>query len=88
MVAARALSARGVPIIAITDGPLSPIAPLADTLVAVSVPGIGPFDSSVPTVALMELLVAEVAQVDRDGVRVRVDATERLWSETETFIDS
>ena len=86
MVAARALSARGVPIIAIADGPLSPLASLADTLVALSVPAIGPFDSSVPTVALMELLVAEVAQVDRDGVRSRVDATEKLWSETETFL--
>ena len=86
MVAARALSARGVPIVAITDGPLSPLASLADTLVAVTVPAIGPFDSSVPTVALMELLVAEVAQVDRDSVRARVDATEKLWSKTETFV--
>lgn len=86
MAAARALSAHGVPIIAITDGPLSPLAPLADTLVAMSVPAIGPFDSSVPTVALMELLVAEAAQVDRDGVRSRIDATEKLWSETETFV--
>ena len=86
MVAARALSARGVPIVAMTDGPLSPLASLADTLVAVTVPAIGPFDSSVPTVALMELLVAEVAQVDRDSVRARVDATEKLWGKTETFV--
>lgn len=87
VVTARALSARGVKIAAITDGPLSPLASLAEILVQVSVPAIGPFDSSVPTVALMELLVAEVAQIDHANVQERVDVTEQLWTETGTFVE-
>lgn len=86
VVAARALSARGVEIAAITDGPLSPLASMADVLIRVSVPAIGPFDSSVPTVALMELLVAEVAQIDHGTVQERVEVIEQLWSETGIFV--
>ena len=87
LVAARGLAARGVPIIAVTDGPLSPLAPLADELVEVRVPAIGPFDSSVPTVALAELIVAEVARVDRAATQDRIDHTEQLWHTTGTFVE-
>ncbi len=85
-VAAQALSALDVPIIAITDGPLSPLARLADTLIELSVPAVGPFDSSMPSVALAELIVAEVARVDRVAVQARIDRTEELWAATNTFV--
>jgi DNA-binding MurR/RpiR family transcriptional regulator len=87
LVVARALNASAVPIIAITDGPLSPLAAFADTLVELSIPAVGPFDSSVPSVAFAELLVAEVARVDRANVQRRIDRTEELWAATDTFVD-
>lgn len=86
VVAAHALTAHSVPIIAITDGPLSPLAAFADTLIELSVPGVGPFDTSVPSVALAELIVAEVARVDRAAVQARIDRTEELWAATSTFV--
>lgn len=86
VIAAQALKARSVPIVAITDGPLSPLAAFADTLIELSVQAVGPFDSSVPTVALAELIVAEVARVDRKAVQNRIDRTEGLWTITGTFL--
>ena len=86
VVAAHALTAHSVPIIAITDGPLSPLAAFADTLIELFVPAVGPFDSSVPSVALAELIVAEVARVDRAAVQARIDRTEELWAATSTFV--
>lgn len=87
MVAAQTLRALDVPIIAVTDGPLSPLAALAAVLIEVSVPAVGLFDSSVPSVALAELIVAEVGRINRTAVQDRVDRTEELWRQTATFID-
>jgi len=86
VVAAQALRAHSVPIVAITDGPLSPLAAFADTLIELSVPAVGPFDSSVSSVALAELIVAEVARVDLATVQKRIDRTEELWTVTGTFL--
>lgn len=86
VVAAQILASHNVPIIAISDGPLSPLAKFAHTLLEVSVPAVGPFDSSIPSVALAELIIAQVARVNRNAVQERVDRTEELWGETATFI--
>lgn len=83
---AGALAERGVHIVAITDSPLSPLAAMTDTWYALSVPAVGPFDSSVPAVALAELLVAEVAASLRTKARDRIDRTEALWKATDTFL--
>ena len=83
---ARTLAELGVPIVAITDGPLSPLASLTDTWCELDVPGIGPFDSSVPAVAIAELLVAHVATQLRDEAQARIDRTEALWEATGTFL--
>ncbi|MCJ7712778.1 MAG: MurR/RpiR family transcriptional regulator [Chloroflexi bacterium] len=83
--AARIMAGSGAEVIAITDGPLSPLARLTGSWVELYVPAIGPFDSSVPAVALAELLVAEVASQLRDSVTERVDRTEELWAATQTF---
>jgi len=84
--AAQALAEHGVRIVAVTDGPLSPLAALTDTWCEIRVPGIGPFDSSVPAVAAAELLVAHVATQLEDEARLRIDRTEALWRATGTFL--
>ena len=84
--AARTLAAQGIAIVAITDGPLSPLASLTDTWCALKVPAIGPFDSSLPAVAIAELLVAHVATQLNDEATARIDRTEALWEATETFL--
>ena len=85
---ARILAGIGVEMVAITDGPLSPLAALATTWCELTVPAIGPFDSSVPAVAIAELLVAQVASELHDVATVRVDRIEDLWDTTETFLST
>jgi DNA-binding MurR/RpiR family transcriptional regulator len=76
----------GVAIVAITDSPLSPLVELADTWCEIEVPAIGPFDSSVPAVAIAELLVARVAKDLHQEATARIDRIEALWEETEVFL--
>ena len=83
---ARALVARSVALVAITDGPLSPLAQLTDTWCELDVPGIGPFDSSVPALVIAEYLVAQVAAELNLEARERIDRTEQVWDETDTFL--
>ncbi len=82
----RALANMGVAIVAITDGPLSPLATLTDTWCELRVPGVGPFDSSVPAVAIAELLVAHIANELHESARDHIDRTEALWEATGTFL--
>lgn len=84
--AARVFADAGVTVVAITDSPLSPLAELADTWCQIEVPAIGPFDSSVPVVALSELLVAQVAKELHDDAKQRIDRIEALWEEKEAFL--
>lgn len=84
--AARVFADAGVTIVAITDSPLSPLVELADTWCQIEVPAIGPFDSSVPVVAVCELLVAQVARDLHDDATSRIDRIEALWEETEAFL--
>lgn len=84
-IAAHALAEAGVRVIAVTDGPFSPLVDLAETWLQIKVPPVGPFDSSVPVVAMCELLVAEVAKRHEDATD-RIDRIEALWDTTEAFI--
>jgi DNA-binding MurR/RpiR family transcriptional regulator len=86
--AAQTLADQGVAIVAITDGPFSPLAALTNDWCALRVPGIGPFDSSVPAVAMAELLVAHVAHQLHEEAQERIDRTEALWEATGTFLES
>ncbi|MXZ86797.1 MAG: MurR/RpiR family transcriptional regulator [Acidimicrobiia bacterium] len=86
--ATRTLASHGVPVAAITDSPLSPLATSADVLCQLTVPAVGPFDSSVPAVVVAELIVAEVAAINRGEAQERIDQLEALWSETDTFLPS
>ncbi len=85
--AARTLAELGVSIVAITDGPLSPLAALTPHWCELRVPAVGPFDSSVPAVAAAELIVAEVVRELGDSARDRIDRLESLWQATGTFLD-
>ena len=84
--ATRILAAAGVTVVAITDSPLSPLVEFADTWCQIEVPAIGPFDSSVPVVAMCELLVAQVAEILKDDATNRIDRIEALWEQTEAFL--
>ena len=59
--------------IAVTDGPLSPLASFTDHWCQVTIPAVGPFDSSVPVVAAAELLVAQVSRDLKASARDRID---------------
>lgn len=83
---ARTLAGLGVRIVAVTDGPLSPLASLTEDWCTLRVPATGPFDSSVPAVAAAELLVAHVAEELHDEARERIDRTEALWRATGTYL--
>lgn len=84
--AARVFADAGITVVAITDSPLSPLVELADTWCQIQVPAIGPFDSSVPVVAMCELLVAQVAKDLHEDATNRIDRIEALWEETEAFL--
>jgi len=84
--AARILADSGADVIAITDNPLSPLVELTDTWCEIEVPAIGPFDSSVPVVAIAELLVSRVAKDLHNEATARIDRIEALWETTEVFL--
>lgn len=85
--AARTLVDLGVELVAITDGPLSPLASLTQLWCELRVPAVGPFDSSVPAVTAAELLIARVAEDLGEAARDRIDQLETIWRATGTFID-
>lgn len=84
--AARALHRLGIPLVAITDSPLSPLSRLTEHRCELEVPAVGPFDSSLTAVLAAELLVLEVAESLGPSVRERIDRLERFWDETGTFL--
>tara|TARA_R110002111_G_scaffold257732_1_gene326258 strand:- start:152 stop:997 length:846 start_codon:yes stop_codon:yes gene_type:complete len=84
---ARALAELGVDIVAITDGPLSPLAALTQTWCELKIPAVGPFDSSIPSVMAAELIVAQVVNQLGDQARKRIDRLESLWQATDTFLN-
>jgi len=83
---ATVFAEAGTEIVAITDGPLSPLAGIADTWIGLKVPAVGPFDSSVPAVTIAELLVAHVARALQTQATERIDRTEDMWNTTGTFV--
>lgn len=82
----RAFADAGVTVLAITDGPLSPLAQLSRTWIGINVPAVGPFDSSVPAVTAAELLVSHVARRLHTEATERIDLTETMWDTTHTFV--
>ena len=70
---------EGATLVAVTDGPLSPLAALASVSFVVAAEGAGPFDSHVGTLALANALVTGVAGRLRRSATRRLDAVEAAW---------
>lgn len=80
--------AAGAPVVAITDGPLSPLAARASVAFAVAAEGAGVFDSHVGTLALVNALVTGTAARLRPSATRRLDAVEAAWREAGALVDS
>lgn len=86
--AARAMVDLDVPLVAITDSPLSPLAALTPLWCELKVPPVGPFDSSLPAVAAAEMLVSQVVKLLGDEAMERIDRLEQQWRATDTFYEA
>lgn len=83
----RAAGRADWPVVALTDGPLSPIATVAGEVFVVAAGTIGPFDSQIGIVSVLQLLVAEVAAILAHDAVDRLDAVERAWSDADALTD-
>jgi DNA-binding MurR/RpiR family transcriptional regulator len=66
---------------------LSPLARSADRSFVVEAAAAGPFDSHVGTLALLDLLVAEVATALRSTATERLDRLEAAWQRGDALTD-
>lgn len=73
---------RGMWNAAFTDGVLSPLAIDADATFVLTNESVGPFDSHVGTLALLDLVIAEVAERLRDTAAERLERAERAWTDS------
>lgn len=71
-------------VIALTDSVLAPLAAAADTAFVVAAGSIGPVDSHVGTMALLNLLLNETAAQLRETATARIDAIEAAWRDALT----
>jgi DNA-binding MurR/RpiR family transcriptional regulator len=85
--AVTGLHEAGATIVAVTDGPLSPLVASATAWFAVTAEGPGPFDSHVGTLALLHALVAGVADRLRGSAAERLDLIESAWRSTGALHD-
>lgn len=85
--AAAAARVAGARLVAVTDGPLSPLAADAEVVLVVGAVGAGPFDSYVGALALLNALVAGVAARLRAPATRRLDAVESAYAAAELLTD-
>lgn len=85
--AAEQAVSGGAVLVAVSDGPTSPLFAHAAHRFVVGVASPGPFESATGVVALLHLLVTETAARLRDSARSRLDAVERAWSERDALVD-
>ncbi len=77
---------RGADVVAITDGPLSPLASSAAETFFISARAIGPFDSMIGGIALANLLGSAVAARLRESAAARLDAIELAWTDSRALV--
>jgi DNA-binding MurR/RpiR family transcriptional regulator len=80
--------ARKLWIAALTDSYLSPIAADADCTFVLSAGSVGPFDSHVGTLALLNLVVTDVAARLRSSAASRLDNVEDAWRAAGSLTES
>lgn len=73
--------AAGVPVLVVTDSPLSPLADGATWSFACAADGSGPFDSYVGVLALLNLLVVTTLERRRAAATSHLDALEQAWTD-------
>lgn len=76
---ATAAAGRGARVVAITDGPLAPLARLAEHTFSVTADAAGPFDSVLGPIAVAEMLISAVAARLRPRAAVRLAGVEASW---------
>ena len=81
------VAARGLAIVAISDSAVSPLALRATHSFVVAADSVGPFDSHVGTLALLDLLVVEVARTGRALATDRLDRLEAAWADHDALAD-
>lgn len=74
-------------VVAVTDGPLSPLVRRAAHVLTAATASPGPFDSVVGLVALAEALVVCVAERLRTRAAPRLDAVEAAWEAAGALVD-
>lgn len=77
----------GHTVVALSDGPLSPLAIASRFSFTLAARSASPFDSQVGTLALLELLVAAVAERLRDPAAARLERVEAAWAELGSLTD-
>jgi DNA-binding MurR/RpiR family transcriptional regulator len=87
LAAVDALRDAGAAVVALSDGPLSPLASGAAATFSVVAEGTGPFDSHVGTLALAHALVAGVADRLRGSATGRLDRIEGAWKAADALRD-
>lgn len=85
--ASRRVSETGARRIVLTDGPLSALAEGAQHVLTVAADAAGPFDSSVGILALLNALVAGVADGLRPQAARRIERLEQTWVESGALLD-
>jgi DNA-binding MurR/RpiR family transcriptional regulator len=85
--AAEAAAARHATVIALSDSVLSPLARSADIHFVVEAKGVGPFDSYLGALALLDALVAGVADALRATATESLDRIELAWSDAGVLVD-
>jgi len=77
----------GSTVVALSDGLLSPLAMSADHSFVLAASSVSPFDSHVGTLALLDLLVASVAERSRDAAAERLERVEAAWTAGRSLTD-
>ena len=83
----RIVRGRGIWSAGLTDSVLSPIAADADVTFMIRAGSIGPFDSHVGTLALLNLVALDVATALRQSATERLDVVEAAWSRHGSLTD-
>ena len=83
----RVVHRRGIWSAAMTDSVLSPLAAEAAVTFLVGAGSIGPFDSHVGTLALLNLVALDVATALRQSATERLGVVETAWSENASLTD-
>jgi DNA-binding MurR/RpiR family transcriptional regulator len=85
--AVAAAGGAGHTIVACTDGPLSPLAVVAEHAFSLAARSASPFDSHVGTLALLEIIVGAVAERLRETATSRLERVEAAWAAGQSLTD-